>query len=57
MGGVKVTRESDAVLQKQAAWILFVVYWSDGMRFCRSDWPGLCLFYCYQPLCVASQHS
>ena len=25
---------------------------SDGMRYCRSDWPGLCLFCCYQPLCV-----
>ena len=21
------------------------------------DWPGLCLFCCYQPLCVVSQHS
>ena len=27
------------------------------MRCCRSDWPGLCLFYCYQPLCVVSQHN
>ena len=25
------------------------------MRCCRSDWPGLCLFSCYQPLCVVSQ--
>ena len=25
------------------------------MRCCRSDWPGLCLFCCYQPLCVVSQ--
>ena len=24
---------------------------------CRSDWPGLCLFCCYQPLCVVSQQS
>ena len=27
------------------------------MRCCRSDWPGLCLFCCYQPLCVVSQQS
>ena len=32
-------------------------HWSDGMRCCRSDWPGLCLFCCYQPLCVISQQS
>ena len=25
------------------------VRWSDGMRYCRSDWPGLCLFCCYYP--------
>ena len=25
---------------------------NDGMRCCRSDWPGLCLFCCYQPSCV-----
>ena len=31
--------------------------WSDGMRCCRSDWPGLCLFNCYQPLCIISQQS
>mgnify|MGYP003571763443 CR=1 FL=1 len=31
------------------------VRWSDGMRCCRSDWPGLCLFCCYQPSCVVSQ--
>ena len=24
---------------------------------CRSDWPRLCLFCCYQPLCVVSQQS
>ena len=30
--------------------------WSDGMRCCRSDWPGLCLF-CYHPLCIVSQQS
>ena len=30
---------------------------SDGMRCCRSDWPGLCFFCCYQPLCVVSQQS
>ena len=29
--------------------------WSDGMWCCRSDWPGLCWFCCYQPLCVVSQ--
>ena len=23
---------------------------SDGMRCCRSDWPGFGLFCCYQPL-------
>ena len=28
---------------------------SNRMRCCRSDWPGLCLFCCYQPLCVVSQ--
>ena len=22
-------------------------WWSDGMRCCGSDWPGLCLFCCY----------
>ena len=33
------------------------VRWSDGMRCCRSDWPGLCLFCCYQPSCVNSQQS
>ena len=27
------------------------------MRCCRSDWPGLCLFYCYQPSCAVSQQS
>ena len=27
--------------------------WSDGMRCCRIDWPGLCLFCCYQTLCVS----
>ena len=27
------------------------------MRCCRSDWPGLCLFCCYQPSCVVSQQS
>ena len=34
-------------------------HWScfiHGMRCCRSDWPGLCLF-CYQPSCVVSQQS
>ena len=35
----------------------FTVRWSDGMRRCRSDWPGLCLFCCYQPLWVVSQQS
>ena len=25
------------------------------MRCCRSDWPGLWLFSCFQPLCVVSQ--
>ena len=35
--------------------IYYHVHWSDGMRCCRSDWPGLCLFCCYQPLCVVSQ--
>ena len=29
----------------------------DGMRCCRSDWFGLCLFCCYQPLWVVSQQS
>ena len=24
----------------------------DGMRYCKSDWPGLCLFFCSQPLWV-----
>ena len=33
------------------------IRWSDEMRCCRSDWPGLCLFCCYQPLCVISQQS
>ena len=31
--------------------------WSDGMRCCRSDWPGLFLFCCCQPSCVVSQQS
>ena len=31
--------------------------WSDGMRCCKSDWPGLCLFCCYQTSCVFSQQS
>ena len=30
---------------------------SYGMRCCRSDWPGLFLFCCYQPSCVVSQQS
>ena len=30
---------------------------SDGMRCCRSDWPVLCLFCCYQPSSVVSQQS
>ena len=25
--------------------------------FFTSDWPGLCLFCCYQPSCVVNQHS
>ena len=25
---------------------------SDGMRCCRSDWPGLCFCCCYQTLCA-----
>ena len=29
----------------------------DGMRCYRSDWPGLYLFCCSQPLCVVSQQS
>ena len=33
------------------------VRWSNGMRCRRSDWPGLFLFCCYQPLCVVSQQS
>ena len=28
-----------------------------GMRCCRSDKPGLCLFCCYQPLCVVMSAS
>ena len=28
---------------------------SDGMRCCRSYWPGRCLFCCYQPSCIVSQ--
>ena len=24
----------------------------DGMRCCKSDWPGLCLFCCFQPSCA-----
>ena len=35
----------------------FPLHWSDGMRCCRSDWPGLCLFCCYQLLCIVSQQS
>ena len=31
--------------------------WSDGMRCCRSDWPGLCLICCHQPSRVVSQQS
>ena len=31
-----------------------LVCWSDGMRCCRSERPELCLFCCYQPLCVVS---
>ena len=27
---------------------------SSRMRWCRSDWTGICLFCCYQPLCVVS---
>ena len=27
------------------------------MRYCRSDWPGLCLFYCYQPSCASQMFS
>ena len=37
--------------------IKFWLRWSDGMRCCRSDWPGLFLFCCYQPLCVVSSQS
>ena len=29
----------------------------DGMRCCRSDWPGLCLFCCEQPSCLDSQQN
>ena len=25
--------------------ISFTVRWSEGMQCCRSDWPGLCVFY------------
>ena len=28
---------------------LFTKRWSDGMRCCKSDWSGLCLFCCYNP--------
>ena len=34
-----------------------ITRWGDGMRYCRSDWSGLCLFCCYQPLCIISQQS
>ena len=27
------------------------------VQCCRSDWPGPCLFCCYQPSCVISQQS
>ena len=44
--------------------VLMAVFWfrqfsssSDGMRCCRRDWPGLCLFCCYQPSCFVSQQS
>ena len=30
--------------------------WSDGMLCCRSDWPGLCLFCCFQPSRMLSAH-
>ena len=29
----------------------------DRMRCFKSDWPGLCLFCCYQPSCVVSHQS
>ena len=35
--------------------IKFSNFTSDGMWCCRSDWPGLSLFFCYQPSWVASQ--
>ena len=47
-------------------WAHFVSYvefspppprWSIGMRSCRSNWPALCLFYCYQLSCVVIQQS
>ena len=28
-----------------------ILFTSDGMRYCRSNWPGLYLFCCYQPSC------
>ena len=27
------------------------------VRCCKSDWPGLCMFCCYQPFCIVSQQS
>ena len=37
--------------------LLYYVRWSDGMRCCRSDRPGLCLFCYYQLSCVVNQQS
>ena len=39
-----------------------LVYFCQGLSSqwldaARNDWPGLCLFCCYQPSCVVSQHS
>ena len=35
----------------------YYVCWSDVMRCCRSDWPGLCLFCCSQPSCAVANRA
>ena len=56
-GGLANRVDSGFVSYKIPSTLHIHVRWSDGMRCCRSYWPELCLFCCYQPLFVVSQQS
>ena len=47
--GITYCARYNLVLFLISIFISYVVRWSDGMRYCKSDLPGLCLFCCHQP--------